>query len=54
MQFRMYESGLHYFDPRDQEFTVFNNVSENKEGFTARKTKGGEADRSIYATLIYS
>ena len=36
MQFRMHESGLRYFDPRDQEFNFFNTVSENKEGFTAR------------------
>ena len=36
MQFRMHESGLRYFDPRDQEFIFFNTVSDNKEGFTAR------------------
>ena len=30
MQFRINESGLHYFDPRDQEFTFVNTVSENK------------------------
>ena len=50
----MHDNGLHYFDPKDQEFTFVKTVSENKEGFTAIKTKGGEADRSIYATLIYS
>jgi hypothetical protein len=33
MQFRMHESGLHYFDPRDKSFTFVSTVSENKEGF---------------------
>ena len=27
MQFRMHESGMHYFDPRDQEFTFVNTTS---------------------------
>ena len=53
MQFRMHESGLHLFDPRDQEFTFFNTIFDNKEGFTARQTKSAEVDRALYATLIY-
>jgi hypothetical protein len=32
MQFRMHESGLHYFDPRDESFTFVNTVAENMEG----------------------
>ena len=51
MQFRMYESGLHYLDPRYQELTCVNTVSKYKEGFTARQIKGAEVDRSIYVTL---
>ena len=39
MQFRMPESGLNYFNPRYQEFNFVNTVSNNKEGFTARKIK---------------
>ena len=53
MQFIIHESGLHYFDPRYQEFTFANTVSNNKEGFTERKIKGAEVARSLYATLIY-
>ena len=53
MQFRMNESGLHLFDPRDQEFTFFNTVSDNKEGFTARQIKSAEVVMAIYVTLIY-
>ena len=40
IQFIMHESGLHYFDRRDQEFTFVNTISDNKEGFTARQIKG--------------
>ena len=30
IQFRMHESGLHYFNPSCQEFNFFNTVYENK------------------------
>ena len=53
IQFRMYDSGLHYFYPRDQEFTFYNTVSNNKEGFTVRQIKGAEVARVLYATIIY-
>ena len=53
MQFIMRDIGLNYFDPRDQEFTFVNSVSNNKEGFTARQIKGAEVTRYIYVTLIY-
>ena len=49
----MHESGLHYFDPRDQEFTFFNTVPNNKEGFIARKSKRVEVARALYAPFIY-
>ena len=53
MQFIMHESGMHCFEPRDQEFSFVNTVSDNKESFIARKIKGEEVDRYIYTTLIY-
>ena len=39
MQFRMHKNGLHYFDPRDEAFTLFNTVSENMKHFTRRQIK---------------
>ena len=53
MEFRMHESGLHYYDPRNDEFTFVNTVSGNKEGFTQRQIKGAEVARTLYATLSY-
>jgi hypothetical protein len=53
MEFRMHESGLHYYDPRNDEFTFVNTVSGNKEGFTKRQIKGAEVARTLYATLSY-
>ena len=52
MQSRMHESGLHYFDPRDQDFTFVNTVSDNKEYFTWRQIKGVEVARVLYVTMI--
>jgi hypothetical protein len=50
---RMHESGLHYFDPRDESFTFVSTVSENKEGFTKRQIKCVEEARALYAKLCY-
>jgi hypothetical protein len=40
MDFRMHQSGLHYYDPRKEHLSFVNTVSENKEGFTKRQIKG--------------
>jgi hypothetical protein len=53
MEFRMHESGLHYFDPRDSEFIFVNTVSENKAGFTKRQIKEAEVARSLNSKLNY-
>jgi uncharacterized protein YodC (DUF2158 family) len=53
MQFRMHESGLHYYNPRNEAFTLVNTVSGNKEGFTQRQIKGAEVARILYTTLSY-
>ena len=53
IQFRIHESVLNYFGPRDQKFTFFNTISENKEGFTSRKSKSAEFPRCIYVKLVY-
>ena len=49
----MHESGLHYFDPRNEEFAFINTVSGNMEGLTKRQIKGAEAAWSLYAKLSY-
>jgi hypothetical protein len=54
MEFRMHESGLHYYDPRDiGHYAFVNTVSGNKIGFTKRQIKGAETARALYATLNY-
>ena len=53
MQFRMHESGLHYFDPRDESFSFVNTVSENKKNFTKRQIQRAEVARALYAKLSY-
>jgi hypothetical protein len=54
MNFRMHESGLHYYDPRteDYEQMVFvNTFAENMSRFTKRQIKGAEVARSLHRTL---
>ena len=54
MEFKMHKSGLHYFNPKDVDFTFnINTVSDNKMGFTKRQVKGAEQARALYATLGY-
>jgi hypothetical protein len=54
MEFKMYKSGLHYYDPRkEHHLTFINTVSENKTGFTKRQIKCAEIARNLYKTLSY-
>jgi hypothetical protein len=53
MEFWMHMSGLHYFDPKDSEFTFVNTVSKNKAGFTKRHIKEVEVTQSLYSKLNY-
>jgi hypothetical protein len=53
MEFKMHESGLHYYVPQDKDFIFVNTVSGNKEGFTQRQIKGAERARTLYVTLGY-
>jgi hypothetical protein len=54
MQFKMHQSGLHYFDPEDMtSFQFVTTVSGNKAHFTDRQIKGAETARQYYRTLGY-
>jgi hypothetical protein len=53
LEFRMHHSGLHYYDPRDKEFTFVNTVSGNMEGLTKRQIQRAEKARTLYAALSY-
>jgi hypothetical protein len=54
MEFRMHESGLHYYEPRKEEHLTFaNNVSDNKTGFNKRQIKCAELARNLYKTWSY-
>jgi hypothetical protein len=54
IEFRIHESGLNYYDPRnEQHLTFVNTVSENNTGFTKRQIKCAELARDLYKTLSY-
>ena len=51
---RLHESGLHFYDPRENEHLAFvSTVSENKQSFSKRQIKNAEAARTLYAALSY-
>ena len=51
MHFRMHEIGLHYYDPKDEEFVFVNTVAGNKESPRKRNIKYTEQARELYAHL---
>jgi hypothetical protein len=54
-EFKMHKSGIHYYDPREEQHLTFvNTVLENKTGFTKWKIKCAEIARNMYTTLSYS
>jgi hypothetical protein len=54
MEFRIHESGLHYYDPRKEAHLTFvNTVSKNKECFTQMQIKGADLTRKLYKILSY-
>jgi hypothetical protein len=53
MEFRMHESGLHYFEPGNKAFTFLNTVAGNKEGYTKGQLKGAKEARALYSTLEF-
>jgi hypothetical protein len=54
MHFKMHSSGLHYYDPQDDDFAFnIHTVSDNKLGFTKRQLKGAELARTLYSNLGY-
>ena len=54
MEFKMHESGLHYYDPSDKAYVFVSTVSGNKEGFSQRQLKGAELAKTLYAKLGYT
>jgi hypothetical protein len=53
MEFKMHESGLHCFDPKNKAFVFLNTVSGNKEGFSQSQVKDSERAKMLYAKLGY-
>jgi hypothetical protein len=54
MEFKMHKSGIHYYDPwNEQHLNFINTVSENKTGFTKLQIKCAEIARNLYKTLSY-
>jgi hypothetical protein len=54
MEFRMHESGLHYYDPhtrKNERLSLVNTVAENKSSFSKRQIKDAEVPRTLYRTL---
>ena len=53
MLFKMHSSGLHYYDPFNEDFNFINTVKENKAVFTKRQIESADKERELYASLVY-
>jgi hypothetical protein len=51
MEFKMHESGLHFFDSRDKEFNLVTQSRGTRNVSRGDKSKGAEVARTLYATL---
>ena len=54
MEFLMYDSGLHYYEPTKKDLVFLNTVSKNKEGFSKRKIKSAVKSRELQHTLKFT
>ena len=53
MVFRMHHSGLHYYDPRREEFSFVVTVEDNMKLFSKRQIVGAEKARTLQAGLAF-
>ena len=49
--FREHANGLHFFDPRDTNFTFIETVESNMKLFSKRQIASADKARSLYASL---
>ena len=48
MEFRMYESGIYFYNPTDDAAVLINTVSGIKQGFSNRKINGADPGKKLY------
>jgi hypothetical protein len=54
MEFKMHESGLHYYDPhtrKNEKILFINTVTENKTSFSKQQIKAAKVAQTLYRTL---
>ena len=53
MHFRTHDSGLHYYDPEDEDFLFLNTVSVNKESYSKQHIKDDKKSCGMYVSIGY-
>jgi hypothetical protein len=53
MVFRMHKNGLHYHDPREEDFSFVTTVEGKKIPFTEQQIESAEKAWSLYTSLGY-
>ena len=51
MSFIMNGSGLHYYDPEDEDFLFVKSVSDNKKIYNKKQIKAAEQEMELYTYL---
>jgi hypothetical protein len=53
MHFKLHDSGLHIYDPKQEQLSFLNTVGDIKEGFTKKQVEGAKLARRLYAKLAF-
>jgi hypothetical protein len=53
MRFELHKSGLHIYNPKQEQLTFLQTVQDKMEGFTKRQVIGAQQARNLYAKLAY-
>jgi hypothetical protein len=53
LKFKMHPSGLHVYDPTNNELVMVNTVKGNMEGYTKKQVEGAKLAKELYAKLAY-
>ena len=53
MEFNMYESGLHWYNPSYQSVVLINTIFVNTQCFPKTQIKGADQSKTLYYKLEY-
>ena len=53
MEFKMHQSGLHFYNPTDKDVLLINTISGYKQVFSKRQINGAKQAKHLYEKIRY-